>query len=283
MRLGRMVALSPLVDGVRGQLLQLPCGRCHGCRLERARQWSVRCIHESKLWSRNCFVTLTYNDDCLPEGGSLRYLDFQRFMRRLRRSSPGVRFFMCGEYGEQLSRPHYHACLFNYRPDDLVCFSKSENTYTSASLLKLWGLGHVLVGDVSFQSAGYVARYSLKKVNGDLAAAHYRRVDPDTGEVFDLVPEFAHMSLKPGIGASWFDRFYGDFRRGTVVVDGFEGKAPSYYDKLLKRREALCFEDVKIDREFKAYPQREHGLPDRLRDRLTVSLAKTSQLKRDKV
>ena len=63
---------------------------------------------------------------------------------------------------------------------------------------------------------------------------------------------------------------------GTVVVDGFEGKAPSYYDKLLKRREALCFEDVKIDREFKAYPQREHGLPDRLRDRLTVSLAKTS-------
>ena len=112
---------------------------------------------------------------------------------------------------------------------------------------------------------------------------HYRRVDPDTGEVFDLVPEFAHMSLKPGIGASWFDRFYGDFRRGTVVVDGFEGKAPSYYDKLLKRREALCFEDVKIDREFKAYPQREHGLPDRLRDRLTVSLAKTSQLKRDKV
>ena len=75
----------------------------------------------------------------------------------------------------------------------------------------------MLVGDVSFQSAGYVARYSLKKVNGDLAAAHYRRVDPDTGEVFDLVPEFAHMSLKPGIGASWFDRFYGDFRRGRLL------------------------------------------------------------------
>ena len=59
------------------------------------------------------FVTLTYDDDHLPEYNSLNYKHFQDFMKRLRKSHSGVRFYMCGEYGEDFSRPHYHALLFN--------------------------------------------------------------------------------------------------------------------------------------------------------------------------
>jgi hypothetical protein len=95
--------------------LKLPCGRCIGCRLERSRQWAVRCVHEASLHEKNCFITLTYSPENLPKDGSLDVSHFQKFMKRFRkRFGPGIRFFHCGEYGESLSRPHYHACIFGF-------------------------------------------------------------------------------------------------------------------------------------------------------------------------
>lgn len=156
--------------------LQVPCGQCVGCRLERSRQWAVRCVHEASLYTDNCFVTLTYNDDFLPEDRSLHYRHFQLFMKRLRkRHGDGVRFYMCGEYGEKQGRPHYHACLFNFRFSDMRLWQERNGVklYRSAELERLWPFGFCSVGEVTFESAAYVARYIMKKVTGDAAESHY--------------------------------------------------------------------------------------------------------------
>lgn len=199
-------------------------------------------MHEASLYPLNSYVTLTYRDNSVT---SLDYSDFQLFMRYLRRGAARrdreagrpiqpVRFFMCGEYGGELGRPHFHALLFNYDFQDRRYFKTAggHKLYTSAELESYWKHGFALVGGVSFQSAAYVARYVMKKVNGDLAQDHY--TDPATGEI--RVSEFCHMSLKPGIGARWLDRF-GDevYPEGTVVINGAVRNAPKFYDRRYKK------------------------------------------------
>ena len=113
----------------------IPCGQCIGCRLERSRQWAMRCYHEASLYDLNCFVTLTFNDTHIASDGSLDHRDYQLFMKRLRKKFPKnkIRNYHCGEYGEQCrtcgqqrkycqckkyipspGRAHHHACLFNF-------------------------------------------------------------------------------------------------------------------------------------------------------------------------
>ena len=138
-------------DTVRS--LQLPCGRCIGCRLERSRQWAMRCVHEASLSPYNSFITLTYDDAHLPYRSDLDYPAFQRFLKRLRKtaSSP-VRFYMCGEYGPLTQRPHYHACLFNFDFADKTYWRTSDagsRCYRSELLDRLWGLGHAECGAVT--------------------------------------------------------------------------------------------------------------------------------------
>ena len=159
--------------------VQLPCGQCIGCRLKRAESWAVRCVHESRMHSENCFITLTYDDDNLPPYGNLRYADFQKFLKRLRKKRGPFRFFMAGEYGEQFFRPHHHACLFGLHFHDRELHSRSDSgsdVCVSAELSDLWPDGHASVGDFTFESAAYVARYVVKKVTGDAAEEHYKRM-----------------------------------------------------------------------------------------------------------
>lgn len=93
----------------------VPCGQCIGCRLDKSRDWAVRCLHEASLYQDNCFITLTYDDAHLDPLGSLNKDDFVKFMKRLRfQYGPKIRFFHCGEYGTLLNRPHHHACIFNF-------------------------------------------------------------------------------------------------------------------------------------------------------------------------
>ena len=226
--------------GVGYKRIFLPCGRCIGCRLERSRQWAVRCMHEASMHKRNCFLSLTYAPEFLPEGGTLCYRHFQLFMKKLRKYFGGtrIRFYMCGEYGGKKGRPHYHACLFGVDFDDKKLWGKSDsghNIYRSAILEKLWTFGFSSVGDLCFASAAYTARYIVDKVTGDLAVDHYSVTDivnPVTGEVFQKVPEFNNMSRKPGIASDWFDKYSADvFPHDYVVVNGKECKPPRYYDK----------------------------------------------------
>ena len=249
-------------------LLQLPCGRCVGCRVDRARSWAVRVMHEAQMHESKCFVTLTYDPDCLPPNGSLRYSDYQSFMRRLRKRvrSP-VRFYMCGEYGEKLLRPHYHACLFGVEFGDRTPYRRGPETlYRSALLESLWPHGFSSVGDLTMESAEYVARYCVQKVVGSWAVAHYERLSPD-GEFVRLVPEFNRMSLKPGIGAKWFEAFADTdlYTHDRVFLGDREFPVPRYYDKLLALRPGFEVDEVKFDRFAKVdETSRFHSSPNRL-------------------
>ncbi len=246
--------------GEDGTELQIPCGRCIGCRLDRSREWAIRCVHEAQMHERNCFITLTYNDEHLPEDRSVHVEDFQKFMKRLRKKfvpknphpkgsdarasfarQHGVRFFHCGEYGEQGHRPHYHACLFNFDFPDRELFSERDGVrlYTSQMLQDLWSdakgdpIGFVTVGDVTFDSAAYVARYIMKKISGEDAEDHYSYIDETTGEYFQRNAEYVTMSRRPGIGKYWYDDFGADvYPHDYVVHDNHKIKPPRFYDGL---------------------------------------------------
>lgn len=266
--------------------IELPCGQCIGCRLERSRQWAMRCLHEASMHDRNSFITLTYDDSNLPEGGTLVYEHFQKFMKRLRKRIGNVRFYMGGEYGEKLSRPHYHACIFGYDFPDKVYFKKTgsgEKIYTSKLLESLWRYGLSSIGDVTFESAAYIARYCVQKVTGDLAQSHYRNVTDD-GVIVDRVPEFNHMSLKPGIGRAWLEKYQTDvFPRDYVVIRGVKTKPPKYYDVLFGKENPGVFSEIIAQRELDGYSQRLKGEQSdaRLFVKEQVQTAQLSQLKRN--
>lgn len=262
--------------------LVLPCGQCIGCRLERSRQWATRCMHESSLHDFSSFVTLTYDEDHCPD--DLIYWHFQKFMKRLRKEFGPTRFFMCGEYGERFKRPHFHACLFGCFFSDRVLHSNDGGfkLYRSAKLDRLWPLGFASVGDVTFESAAYVARYCMKKVTGDAADAAYSRLNLATGEVFSVTPEFCHMSTNPGIGKPWLDEFAGEvLDHGNVVTRGHLSSIPRFYRRKLA--------DIDSDRaealEFLAYDRMteevlSHTSPSRLAAREIVLTAQMSQFNR---
>ena len=225
------------------------------------------------------FITLTYKDNPI----SLDYRDFQLFMKRLRsKTGKRIRFFMCGEYGETNSRPHYHAILFGYDFTDRIGFGR--NFFRSPFLESLWPHGFSSVGEMTFESAAYVARYCLKKVTGDLAESHYRVVDKETGEVSYKVPEFCHMSLKPGIGAEWLKKYTTDvYPSGKMVVRGSESNSARYYDKLYKRLEPDAYEGMKALRRLEGVSGNALEQTDyRLRVKKAVTEARLRLLKRNK-
>lgn len=282
------LASGDVVFAERGDVarsLTLPCGRCVGCRLERSRQWALRCLHEAKCHDQNCFLTLTFNDEHCPRDMSLDYRVFQRFMKRLRKhfSPRTVRFYMCGEYGERFERPHFHACIFGVDFEDKVVISDAGGSklYRSPTLEILWPFGHSSIGEVNFQSAAYVARYVMKKITGDLAEDHYRYVDLTTGEIYQRTPEFCRMSLKPGIGAEWLDKFRSDvFPRDYVVVRGHKSKPPRYYDKRYAAYDPLEFEYLQYKRVLDSGKRRGDNTPERLKAREVCAKARVNQFKR---
>ncbi|WNK13668.1 MAG: replication initiator protein [Microvirus sp.] len=268
---------------------KVPCGQCVGCRIDRSRDWAMRCLHEASLYEENCFITLTYDDLHVPHDGGLHYRHYQAFMRRLRREYPDrkIRFYMCGEYGGRLGRPHFHACLFNFNPPDLVKWSKSgsgEMLFRSSLLERLWPFGFVSVGNLTYQSAAYAARYVMKKITGDAAEKHYSTVSTVTGEIYSRRPEFNKMSLKPGIGAGWLEKYGSDvYPHDRVVLDGSKHPPPRYYDKLLSRSNPDLLAKLKSERISNSLERASvlENRSDRLAVREAVQLSKLSKLKRN--
>lgn len=173
-----------------------PCGQCVPCRINRRRVWTHRIMLESLNHERNAFVTLTYEDENIPRTkdglGSLRSKDVQLWLKRIRKSiEPAkVRFYVVGEYGDVTWRPHYHAALFGYPSCEFGVTRHQDQCCPQCDLVrKSWGMGHVSVGDLTIKSAAYVAGYVTKKLTreGDI-------------KLQGRAPEFARMSLKPGIG-----------------------------------------------------------------------------------
>ena len=183
----------------------VPCRHCLGCRLDRAREWAIRCVHEASFFSANCFITLTYSPESLPSDNSVHVDHMQDFWKRFREAiyPEKIRYMYCGEYGGKTERPHYHAIVFGYDFPDKYPFYRSKSgfqVYRSPLLEKLWDFGISSIGSFSFQSAGYVARYVMKKWYGKDADEHYK----------GRISEFLKMSLRPGIGNDWIEKYWKD-------------------------------------------------------------------------
>lgn len=278
-----MITFNPVKAMNSTSHFGIPCGRCTGCRLDKARQWATRCHHEARLYEDNSFLTLTYSDENLPEDGSIHLRELQLFFKKLRRRvEPNIRFYACGEYGDRTGRPHYHALVFNYFPDDRKIYTYNKHKqplWTSKFLDDVWGLGHVYVGSVTHQSAGYVARYTMKKVNGDLAKDHYLRPHPITGKLYQVKPEFSTMSKKPGIGHGYVERFKSDFFPSDFcVVNGVKTPVPRYYFNQLSEEEKR---EIKLARSARAVPYKAERTNARRFAKMTVRDARISPLKRD--
>lgn len=173
------------------------CGQCMPCRINKRRVWSHRIMLEASQYSDNNFVTLTYDEEHLPEDGSVSVRELQLFFKRLRISlgDKKIRYFAVGEYGDETWRPHYHVALFNY---PRCRFGQSNYGHSGRCcsvcdhLRKVWSLGNVYSGLLEPDSATYIAGYTTKKLT-----------KADDERLKGRSPEFARMSLRPGIGAGF--------------------------------------------------------------------------------
>lgn len=253
--------------------IYVPCGKCIGCRLEKSRQWAMRCMHEASLYEDNCFLTLTYDDQHLPVGGSLNKRDIQLFLKRLRKvTQRKIRFYQCGEYGDLLQRPHHHVIIFNYDFLDKRIYSVRDGAryYVSPLLMELWPHGFSIVADVTFESAAYVARYAVKKITGSSAASHYG----------SRLPEYATMSRRGGIGKDWINKYKSDVFPGDFVVvrGGLKCRPPLFYDRILELTDKKLYDTVKIKRAVYGIENRESER--RLETKERIKLSRIKLLKR---
>lgn len=240
---GKTIAWSPRKIDKQYSSFQLPCGKCIECRLQYAREWAVRCYHESLMHEDNCFITLTYSDEKL-ESPKLIYKHFQDFMKRLRdkytvSEETRIGVFVTGEYGDEKKRPHWHAIIFNWRPPDCVYYrsnDRGDRIYTSKILDELWGYNDPdkrpnEIGDVTLDSAGYVARYAAKKLT------HGKDQDHEYQPI-------SKKSSKNAIGKKYLETYWRTvFNSGCVVVDGVTHTIPRYYEKWLKKHKPMEWEE----------------------------------------
>lgn len=188
------------------------------------------------MWSQNGFTTLTYRDEDLPLNSSLDITEFTKFWKRLRKAvdPKKFRYYACGEYGEQMGRPHYHIIVFglapcsckNHRPD-LLCDCESRS-----AIFKAWGHGGVdRVGSVTYDSARYTADYIHKaSVSGEEAC--FGRSSP-----FNV--------MSKGIGLSYILKNYYQLREQKgVTIHGAQVGLPRYYVKKLKLAAGIDYADL---------------------------------------
>lgn len=234
------------IDGSHAEYIEVPCGKCIGCRLAYSRQWADRCMAEASEHESNYFVTLTYDDEhikraitkdgVITDYPTLDKRDIQLFLKRLRKSykqENKIRFFMAGEYGSQTARPHYHLIIFGLKLDDLKLYKRTGqgfNLYTSDFLSKVWqNKGYVIVADVTWETCAYTARYILKKQNGN--SAEWIKEN-------NIQQEFTLMSRRPGIGKSYFEKHKEDYLKygeTNIITEkgGRKIRSTKYFDRFL--------------------------------------------------
>lgn len=242
-------------------LIKIPCGKCVGCRLEYSRQWANRCMLELQYHDSAYFCTFTYDDDHVPrtyypdpETGeafpamTLQKRDFQLLMKRIRKHFPDdqIRFFACGEYGSQTFRPHYHAIIFGLHLSDLIPYKKVREGgefytyYNSPSLQECWPYGFVVVGEVTWESCAYTARYVMKKLKGKEADFYGKH---------NIQPEFTLMSRRPGIARNYYDThptlFDTDYINISTPKGGKKFRPPRYFEKLFEVDQLLRSAELK--------------------------------------
>lgn len=251
-------------DAARFPLVRIPCGQCNGCLLQRSRVWANRCMLEAKYHEENSFITITYDDQHVPrsfvvdpltgeahEHLTLRKRDWQLFMKRLRRriEPAEIRFFACGEYGSKTFRPHYHAVIFGYSFPDKI-YDPVRQNFRSSLLEDVWPFGRSSVGELTWESAAYTARYCMKKNGGANSRKDF--------VALNIEPEFVLMSRKPGIGRDWYDDhdvYASDRISVSTPTGGKSFPPPPYFDKLKAEEDPQFMEGLKAKRKARAEAQ----------------------------
>lgn len=239
--------------------MEFPCRKCIFCRLDQARQKAIRCLHHAQEFpDKNCFLTLTYSEENL-ESPRLIYRHWQNFMKKLRSeigSHPDDRIsvMVTGEYGDKGKRPHWHALLFNFIPDDKKIDRTTElgdRVYTSKFIDDLWGKGRTEFGDITLHSAGYVARYAAKKLVHGFDQSH------------DFHPIHRTSSRIP-LGRPWIEKYWRQtFERGFIVLpNGEQAGIPRYYEDWFREQMPNHWMEyastIKIEAQKKARASREN-------------------------
>lgn len=255
-------------------------------------------MHETRYHEHNSFITLTYDEKNLPPDQSLIKSDWQLFMKRLRKwngkfNGPKLKYLHCGEYGQEFKRPHYHACVFGLHVPDKKLFKENPNgdpVYSSNILDLIWGKGFTTVGNVTWKSAAYVARYSLKKINGKqqykpdkvTGLYPYERCHLHTGQVVEVIPEYATMSRNPGLGKRYIEAYMDDvYPWDEVIVNGHPTRPPRYYDNHFEHAEPEQMEAIRERRIQVMQEHADNNTRARLSAREKVKIAQTNKLTRE--
>lgn len=256
-----MLCIRPI--HIKGQKELVPCGQCCLCREQYAKQWAVRASLENRLHDKSVFLTLTYDPLFLPKDGSVHKRVLQLFLKRLRKYCKcKIRYFACGEYGEQNRRPHYHLIVYGIDRHNPVFYG----FLGKSGYCRCWSdpdtgtpYGRVFVGDVTFDSCKYVAGYVAKKYKGKGALAYYQKLGVE--------PEFCLQSRRPGIGGAYFDKYQDIlFNKGFITISGKKYDIPKYFED--KRRESDWQYDFKRKIEVaKSQFEEEQKLRDLYADR----------------
>ncbi len=257
--------------------LRLNCGKCIGCRISNTKDWAVRSMHEAQMHPQNSFLTLTYSDEKLPDDRGLRVDHWQKFAKKVRNHCGPFRFLEVGEYSDAPEfRPHYHALIFghDWHETRVKLQRKPWETplFASSILEKLWPHGIHAIGELNYKTAAYVAGYCLKKLSGEYAERQWDRLDTETGEWWQVPPEHALMSRRPGLGTAWFEK-YGDdvYPSDEVIVDGKQLRPPAFYDTLLKRKDERMFRELETKRRNSVREHAEDHTDERLKIREEIA------------
>lgn len=294
----------------------IPCGKCIGCRLEYSKEWATKGCYEAAEHKENWFLTITYDNDHLPEAehlkdpetgedlgqnpnGTLKPEDMVLFIKKLRQyyarkyNHKGIRIMYCGEYGESLHRPHYHAIMFNMpiRMQSMKFHEYNENheaLWRVQELEKIWGKGMIVAAEVNWSTCAYVARYCTKKVGIPTQDLYY--------ECLGIKPEFFRMSRRPGIGRKYYEENKNKiYSKDSMIVQKYGGgtmevKPPKYYDKLYDLENHEKMEEIKKKRKEKQeiknilkYSQTTEYIKEKLKNEEITKSNKAKALKRTKV
>lgn len=277
----------------------LPCGQCIGCRLMKTQELATRIVHESKLHPVSVFITLTYNNETVPQDYGLKPRDLRLFIKRLKKlKGHSTRVIAVGEYGDKGLRPHYHAIIFgaDFKKKRVVKITTNRATgakspvYVSDELQELWPHGSHEIEQVTPGLAGYIARYTIKKINGDRADAHYTRVSPIDGNTYRVHPEFSVLPRRPGLGFGWFLKYQSDavsfavtakgrvmYVNESIIVDGQRRKTPAYYLRKMNEEDQ---KHIKRARKRAALKAKANNTPARLKVREEIQLIRAQRLQR---
>lgn len=235
------------------QLAQTSCGQCIGCKIQKAKDWGIRCVHEMQMHETSIFVTLTYENtpEKCYDNESLNPDHLQQFWKNIRKklSPQKIKYYACGEYGSDKGRPHYHAIMFGIELDDRVpefTTKQGETYYSSEKLTKSWGFGGVRFAAADIGTAIYISKYITKKHTGDLAdTSYFSHIDTKTGEWVEKIPEFTRMSTKPAIGLNWLKKYYNtEVVKGYLTHEGTKYRVPKYYKDELEKLSPSLHEEL---------------------------------------